>query len=63
MMGGGIIDPMYKILWLPTNRSPLKEIQLYISDRHGRFAPLVDCNIDISGVWLKKVIRMKMIFL
>ena len=24
---GGIIDPMYnKILWLPTNRSPLKEI-------------------------------------
>ena len=26
-MGGGIIDPMYnKILWLPTNHSPLKEI-------------------------------------
>ena len=26
-MGGGNIDPMYnKILWLPTNRSPLKEI-------------------------------------
>ena len=26
-MGGGIIDPMYnKILWLPTNCSPLKEI-------------------------------------
>ena len=25
--GGGIIDPMYnKILWLPTNRTPLKEI-------------------------------------
>ena len=25
--GGGIIDPMYnKILWLPTNCSPLKEI-------------------------------------
>ena len=25
--GGGIIDPMYnKILWLPTNHSPLKEI-------------------------------------
>ena len=29
MGGGGIIDPMYnKILWLPTNHSPLKEIQL-----------------------------------
>ena len=27
MGGGGIIDPMYnKILWLPTNCSPLKEI-------------------------------------
>ena len=26
-MGGGIIDPMYnKILWLPTNHSPLNEI-------------------------------------
>ena len=29
--GGGIIDPMYKkILWLPTNRSPLKYIRLYM---------------------------------
>ena len=46
LMGGGIIDPMYnKILWLPTNHSPLKEIQLHIGDRHGRFAPLVNCNI------------------
>ena len=27
LVGGGIIDPMYnKILWLPTNHSPLKEI-------------------------------------
>ena len=52
-MGGGIIDPMYnKILWLPTNHSPLKEIQLYISDRHGRFAPLVDCNIDCTLVFI-----------
>ena len=49
--GGGIINPMYnKILWLPTNRSPLKEIRLYIRDRHGRFAPLVDCNIDCTLV-------------
>ena len=40
LMGCGIIDPIYnKILWLPTNHSPLKEIRLYISDRHGRFAP------------------------
>ena len=51
--GGGIIDSMYnKILWLPTNRSPLKEIQLYISDRHRRFAPLVDCNIDCTLVFI-----------
>ena len=50
--GGGIIDPMYnKILWLPTNCSPLKEIQLYISNRHGRFVPLVDCNIDCTLVF------------
>ena len=49
--GCGIIDPIYnKILWLPTNRTPLKEIRLYISDRHGRFAPLVDCNIDCTLV-------------
>ena len=41
-----------KILWLPTNHSPLKEIQLYISDRHGRFAPLVDCNIDSTLVFI-----------
>ena len=53
MGGGGIIDPMYnKILWLPTNRSPLKEIRLYISNRHGRFAPLVDCNIDCTLVFI-----------
>ena len=53
LMGGGIIDPMYnKILWLPTNHSPLKEIQLYISDRQGRFAPLVDCNIDCTLVFI-----------
>ena len=52
-MGGGIIDPMYnKILWLPTNCSPLKEIQLFKSDRHGRFAPLVDCNIDCTLVFI-----------
>ena len=53
MGGGGIIDPMYnKILWLPMNCSPLKEIQLYISDRHGRFAPLVYCNIDCTLVFI-----------
>ena len=52
-MEGGIIDPMSnKILWLPTNCSPLKEIQLYISDRHGRFAPLVDRNIDCTLVFI-----------
>ena len=53
LMGGGIIDPMYnKILWLPTNHSPLKEIQLYITNRHRRFAPLVDCNIDCTLVFI-----------
>ena len=50
---GGIIDPMCnKILWLPTNCGPLKEIHLYIIDRHGRFAPLVDCNIDCTLVFI-----------
>ena len=53
LTGGGIIDPMYnKILWLPTNHSPLKEIQLHICDRHGRFAPLVDCTIDCTLVFI-----------
>ena len=51
--GGGIIDPIYnKILWLSTNCSPLKEISLYISDRHGRFVPLIDCNIDCTHVFI-----------
>ena len=53
MGGGGIIDPMYnKILWLPTKHNLLKEIQLYISNRHGRFAPLVDCTIDCTLVFI-----------
>ena len=53
LTGGEIIDPMYnKILWLPTNHSPLKEIRLYISNRHGRFAPLVDCNMDCTLVFI-----------
>ena len=53
LTGGGMIDPMYnKILWLPTNCSPLKEFRLYISDRHERFAPLVDCNIDCTLVFI-----------
>ena len=55
-MGSGIIDPVYnKILWLPTNYSPLKEIQLYISDRYGIFAPLVDCNIDCTLVLIPHI--------
>ena len=41
-----------KILWLPTNCSALKEIHLYIIDRHERFAPLVDCNIDCTLVFV-----------
>ena len=56
LMGGGIIDPLYnKILWLPTNCSPLKEIQLYISDRQGKFASLVDCNIDCMLVFVPHI--------
>ena len=56
LMGGGIIDPMYnKILWLPTSHSPLKEIRLYISDRHGRFAPLVDCQKDCTLVFIPHI--------
>ena len=54
--GCGIIDPIYnKILWLPTNRSPLKEIRVYISYRHGRLAPLVDCNIDCTLVFIPHI--------
>ena len=55
-MGGGIINPIHnKILWLPTNCGPLKKIQLYISDRHGKFAPLVDCNIDCTLVFIPHI--------
>ena len=56
LTGCGIIDPIYnKTSWLATNRSPLKEIRLYTSDRHGRFAPLVDCNIDCTLVFIPHI--------
>ena len=40
------IDPNYnKILWLLTSHSPLEEIQVYLSDRHGNPPTFMHCNI------------------
>ena len=40
------IDPNYnKILWLPSSHSPVEEIQVYLSDRHGNPLPFMHCNI------------------
>ena len=40
------IDPNYnKILWLLTSRSPVEEIQVYLSDRHGNPPAFMHCNI------------------
>ena len=40
------IDPNYnKILWLPSIGSPVEEIRVYLSDRHGNPPPFMHCNI------------------
>ena len=40
------IDPNYnKILWLPSSHSPVEQIGVYLSDRHGNPLPFMHCNI------------------
>ena len=40
------IDPNYKkILWLLTSCSPIEEIWVYLSDRHGNPPTFMHCNI------------------
>ena len=40
------IDPNYnKILWLPSSCSPVEEIWVYLSDRHGNPQAFTHCNI------------------
>ena len=40
------IDPNYnKILWLPTSRSPVEEILVYLSDQQGNPPTFMHCNI------------------
>ena len=40
------IDPNYnKILWLPSSCSPVEEIGVYLSDRHGNPPVFTHCNI------------------
>ena len=35
-----VIDPIYtKILWIPANRTPVKEIRVYLTDEHGNAPP------------------------
>ena len=43
-----VIDPIYtKILWIPANRTPVKEIRVYLADQHGNAPPFT--NYDIMG--------------
>ena len=50
--GGAIIDQTFdKMLWLPCNRSPVRELRLYITDDRGNIIPfeetLISCTLVI----------------
>lgn len=48
---GGFIDHTFnKMLWISCNRSPIKELRVYISDAQGNLPPFVDCHIKCTLV-------------
>lgn len=49
--GGGFIDHTFnKMLWLSCNRTPIKELRVYISDAQGNLPPFVRCHINCTLV-------------
>ena len=55
----GLIDQVfYKMLWLPTNRSPVKEIRLYLTDMTGDPAPFAQCTIHCTLVCIPHVDKL-----
>lgn len=51
--GGGKIDQVFnKMLWVPTNRTPLSEITVYICDENGNEAPFEKCTVQCSLVFI-----------
>lgn len=51
----GRINQNYdKMLWLPVNRSPLTEIELYICNEDGQLAPFETCLANCTLVFVPK---------
>jgi hypothetical protein len=49
---GGKVEQAYrKLLWIPTNRSPISEISIYICDEHGNEAPFQTCILNCTLVF------------
>ena len=49
--GGATIDHTFdKMLWVPCNRSKIKELRVYLSDARGNLPPFVRCHINCTLV-------------
>lgn len=54
---GGRLDQTFdKMLWLPTNRSPIGEFSVYICDDSGNLAPFESCNLNCTLVCIPKLV-------
>ena len=56
---GATIEQIFsKMLWLPTNRSPVEEIRLYITDERGNPAPFNECSVSCTLVCIPQVDKL-----
>ena len=54
-----VVDSIYtKILWIPANRTPVKEIRVYLTYEHGNAPPFTNCNITGMLICIPHVIRL-----
>ena len=54
-----VIDQVFhKMLWLPTNRSPVDELRVYISDQHGNLRSFDYCHISCTLVCIPNVKKL-----
>lgn len=56
--GASIEQIFNKMLWLPTNRSPVKEIRLYICDERGNPAPFNECSVSCTLVCIPNIHKL-----
>ena len=55
----GVFDQIFsKMLWLPTNRTPLDEVRVYISDEEGKVMSFDYCNISCTLVCIPHVKKL-----